>query len=93
MELIRIRSVKPLEEFIVDVEFTDNTTRTIDLEPYLRGKIFESIRNDKEIFRSLRVNERMKTICWENGADIDPDTLYHNLTPAWAEESELELAK
>jgi hypothetical protein len=28
----------------------------------------------------------MGTIVWENGADIDPDVLYHELKPAWAED-------
>jgi hypothetical protein len=29
------------------------------------------------------------TVAWENGADIDPDVLYHGLTPAWMEEPTL----
>jgi Protein of unknown function (DUF2442). len=93
MELVRIRSVKPLHDFVVYVEFTDKTSREINLEPYLRGEIFESIRKNSDIFRTVRVDPRMKTLCWANGADIDPDTLYHNLTPAWVEESEFELTK
>jgi len=93
MKLVRIRSVKPIRDFIVHLEFTDGTSREIDLEPYLHGRIFEPIRNSMELFKSVRVDESIKTICWENGADIDPDTLYHGLKPAWTEESELELAK
>jgi hypothetical protein len=64
---------------------------------YRSGKIpagagFEEIRSNPEMFRSIRVGEG-RTICWKNGADIDPDTLYHQLTPAWTEEKELKLAK
>lgn len=93
MKLVRIQSVKPLEGFVVELEFTDGTTREINLEPYLRGKVFEHLRNDLEKFREVKVDKRMGTIVWENGADIDPDVLYHGLMPAWAEEKELELSK
>ena len=92
MELIRIRDVRPLHDFVVHVWFSNGTERDIDLEKYLYGPVFEEIRSNPEIFRAMRLSEG-KTICWENGADIDPDTLYHDLTPAWAEETELELAK
>lgn len=88
MKLVRIKSVEPLENFVVRLEFTDGTSREIDLEPFLRGKIFERLRQDKEAFRAVKVDERMGTIVWENGADIDPDVLYHNLEPAWAEEKQ-----
>ncbi|MGI8495471.1 MAG: DUF2442 domain-containing protein [Pyrinomonadaceae bacterium] len=93
MKLVRIQSVKPLENFVVLVKFTDGTKREINLEPFLRGKVFESLRNNPEAFRAMKVDERMGTIVWKNGADIDPDVLYHGLKPAWAEEKELELTK
>ena len=89
MKLVRIQSVKPLENFTVYLEFTDGTSRDIDLEPFLRGEVFESIRANPEAFRAVKVDKRMGTIVWENGADIDPDVLYHDLKPAWAEEKEL----
>jgi len=92
MKLIRIKSVEPLENFTVRLEFTDGTSREIDLEPFLRGKVFDSVRNNPEDFRAVEVDERMGTIVWQSGADIDPDVLYHNLKPAWAEK-ELELTK
>lgn len=85
MKLVRIKSVKPLDDFVVFLEFTDGTSREIDLEPFLHGKIFAPLRQNKNAFRSVKVDERMGTIVWENGADIDPDVLYHGLKPAWAE--------
>ena len=85
MKLVRIKSVKPLENFVVRLEFTDGTSREIDLEPFLRGKVFETLRQNKEMFRAVKVDERIGTIVWENGADIDPDVLYYGLKPAWAE--------
>lgn len=92
MKLVRVNNVKPLHEFIVHVSFSDGSERDIDLEKYLHGPAFREIRENPEVFRSIRVTES-KTIGWGEFADIDPDTLYHNLTPAWAEETEMELAK
>lgn len=82
---VRIRAIEPLEGFKVRLEFTDSTTKEIDLNIYLHGPIFEPIRNDPQVFRSVKVDSRMGTIVWENGADIDPDVLYQGLTPAWME--------
>ena len=85
---VRIRAVTALEDFKVRLEFTDNTTKEMDIEPYLHGPIFEPMRNDPRIFHSVKVDPRMGTIVWENGADIDPDVLYKGLTPAWMEEEQ-----
>ncbi len=84
--LVRVQSVEPRKGFTVDMHFTDGSQREINLEPYLHGPIFEPIRNDPSLFRSMRVEEG--TIAWPNGADIDPDVLYYGLIPAWAEASD-----
>ncbi len=83
--MVRVRSVQPLRDFVVGVEFTDGSRRDIDLEPYLHGPIFESLRQDPEEFRNVRVDAELGTLVWDNGADIDPDVLYVERQPAWTE--------
>jgi hypothetical protein len=81
--LVRVRAVKPLEGFVVRIDFTDGTQRDVDLEPYLHGPIFAPIRDDIQVFRAVQVDPQAGTIVWSNGADIDPDVLYRGLKPAW----------
>ncbi|MDR3557301.1 MAG: DUF2442 domain-containing protein [Syntrophobacteraceae bacterium] len=82
---VRIQSLDFLGAFRVRLEFTDGSSREIDLDRYLHGPIFEDIRNNPDVFRSAKIDARMGAISWDNGADIDPDVLYHDLTPAWME--------
>ena len=82
--LVRIRAVTPLAGFVVRLEFTNGTTKEVDLDRYLRGPVFEPLRNDPSRFREVAVDPRAGTICWPNGADIDPDVLFLDLEPAWA---------
>ena len=82
--LVRVKSVEPLEKFTVRITFKNNVVKEIDLEKFLRGEVFQAIRNDLKIFRSVKVIDG--TIGWDNGADIDPDVLYYDLRPAWMEE-------
>ncbi len=84
--MVRIQGVQPLEAHRVRLEFTDGSAREVDLAVYLRGPVFEPIRNDPAVFRSVRVDPQLGTIVWPNGADIDPDVLYRGLKPAWMEE-------
>lgn len=82
--MTRVQSVTPLEGYAVRLGFTDGTEKTIDLEPYLRGPIFEPLLKDAETFRAVRVDQELGTIVWPNGADICPDVLYGDRTPvAW----------
>jgi hypothetical protein len=60
----------------------------IDLEPFLRGPIFEPLKHDLDLFRSVKVDAELGTIVWDNGADIDPDVLYGTHKPAWMEADE-----
>lgn len=75
--MVRVSAVRVLEGFDVELEFTDGTSRIVDLSRYLNGPIFEPLRNDPELFRSVYVDHG--TIVWPNGADICPDVLYHDL--------------
>jgi len=76
----RIRSVEPLEGFILRPGFDDRVVREIDLEGELWGPVFEPLRRDRQLFRQVRVDEELGTIVWPNGADMDPDVL-HGYTP------------
>lgn len=82
-----IQKATPLTKFNVLLEFADGTTKEVDLEPFLHGPIFAPVRDDLDFFRSLSIAGG--TVAWPNGADIDTDVLYYNLTPAWMEEIEL----
>jgi hypothetical protein len=81
--MVRVRIVEVMSGFTVRLEFTDGSNREVNLEPYLHGPIFEPIRSDSVVFRSVLVEGG--TVAWPNGADIDPDVLYYGLKPAWME--------
>lgn len=78
--MVRVKAVTPLTGYTVRLTFTDGTRKDIDLEPYLRGPIFEPLR-DPARFREVAVDPELGTIVWPNGADICPDVLYHGRTP------------
>ena len=82
--LVRVKTVEPLDKFVVRITFKDGVQKGMDLEKFLRGEIFEPIRTNPKMFRSVKVIGG--TIGWDNGADIDPDVLYYDLKPAWMEE-------
>lgn len=83
---VRVQKATPKEGFRMCLEFEDGTIKVVNLEPFLRGPIFEPVRNDLGIFQDVRIEGG--TIAWANGADIDPDVLYYDLKPAWMTESE-----
>jgi hypothetical protein len=84
-QFIRVQSIEPLDPPMMRVHFTNGEQRDLNLAAYIAsGDIFEQVRNDALFFRSAQVEGG--TITWPNGADIDPDVLYYDGTPPWAQE-------
>lgn len=82
-QFIRVQFVEALQPWRVHVIFTNGEQRDIDLAPYIsHGPIFAPVRSDTAFFQAVCVDGG--TLAWPNGADIDPDILYHGGTPPWA---------
>jgi hypothetical protein len=72
--LHRIIKLTALPHFRLDIEFEDGAAGTIDLSSELYGPMFEPLRDDA-FFRSAYLDE-YGVVCWPNGADYAPDTMY-----------------
>jgi Protein of unknown function (DUF2442) len=82
-ELVRVTEVEPLEKYVLRISFDDGKELEVDVEEFLRGPVFESVREDPALFHQVRVESG--TIVWPNGADIDPVVLRGFAEPAWKE--------
>jgi hypothetical protein len=70
--VVAARVCGPYSVFVV---FDDGVSKQVNLERYLKGPIYEPVREPKG-FAKLRVDHELGTIVWPNGADFAPDTLY-----------------
>lgn len=76
----RARSVSPVGGRRVRVLFTDGTDVEVDLTSFLRGPIFDRIREDPAAFADVRIAAVGGCLEWPGGADIDPELLYEHAT-------------
>jgi hypothetical protein len=60
-------------EYRLRLRFNDGSEKTIDFKSWLKGPVFEPHR-DVDYFRRFFIEGG--TVCWPNGADIAPETLY-----------------
>jgi hypothetical protein len=72
LDINRIIGARVVEEYVLELRFSDGYVGRIDLAPALWGPIFEPLTNP-EYFRQLRLED--DTIRWPNDADFCPDVL------------------
>ncbi len=70
----KVVEAKPLEDYRLDVTFSDGVKGVINLKYRLFGPVFEPL-GDPELFRQITIDD-FGVVCWPNGADLAPDTLY-----------------
>ena len=67
-----------VSDYKIWLKFDDGKEGEIDLKGELWGEVFQPLR-DLSVFKKVRLDAELGTICWENGADFAPEFLYDNL--------------
>ncbi len=57
----------------IELLFNTGLRKTVDFSHWLKGPVFEPLRNRAEFRKFLIAGG---SVCWPNGADIAPETLF-----------------
>ena len=78
--LVDIVEARALGGHRIYLRFEDGVEGAVDLSTLVDFKgVFAPLRDPEEVQR-VTVNPELGTVCWPNGADLDPDVLYSILT-------------
>ncbi|MDE0286121.1 MAG: DUF2442 domain-containing protein [Gammaproteobacteria bacterium] len=75
MFFFHVTHARYLDDYRVEVSFSDGKRGVADLKDALKGPMFAPLR-EKSLFSALTVDEELETIAWPNGADLAPEYLY-----------------
>lgn len=81
MNFVRATSAQVLGHYRLRVGFSDGSSRDVDLTGELHGPVFEPLA-DPDFFAQVRVDDKLGTVVWPNGADLDPLVLHGDFEPA-----------
>ena len=79
--LPRVKQVRHLGEYLLELSFTDGTTGTLDFKARVtgRGGVFSPL-EDVGFFGRVAVDHEAGTIVWPNEVDFCPDVPYSLVT-------------
>lgn len=79
-QVVDVVGVEPLEDFKLRLTFEDGVSGGVDVKQLVAFTgVFQPLL-DPHYFRQVRVDENLGTVCWDNGADLDPIVLYSIVT-------------
>ena len=78
---------KYVSGYTLELIFENGRRASLDFSDYVKkGGVFGRF-SDLTFFKSFFVNKELGVLCWPDGLDIAPETLYHKTTgeplPAW----------
>lgn len=72
--------VRLMDDYQLHLRFEDGIEGAVDVADLVTFTgVFAPLRS-YDYFRRVRVDTELGTICWPNGADLDPDVLYSLVT-------------
>jgi hypothetical protein len=69
----KVVSVKPLENYLLEIEFADGFRKVIDIQSFI-GKGISAALKDEAYFRQVKLEDG-GGIAWDNGYDFCPNFL------------------
>ncbi len=78
---------KYIDGYVLELVFENGKKGMFDFSSYVKkGGVFGRF-SDLAYFKNFFVNKELGVLCWPDGLDIAPETLYHKATgeplPAW----------
>lgn len=71
--MIRIKEVKPLDDYKLLITFENNEKKIKDMKLYLEKGVFSKLKN-KDFFNKVKI--AYGTICWNDEIDLCADSIY-----------------
>lgn len=79
--ILHVTEAKHERGYIIHLKFNDGAEGFVDLADELHGEMFAPLK-DVSRFRSFTLDPELKTVVWENGADLAPEFLHDRLLVA-----------
>ncbi len=81
---------KYINGYVLELVFENGKKGTYDFSIYMKkGGVFARF-SELSYFKSFSINKELGVLCWPDGLDIAPETLYHKATgeplPVWMTE-------
>ena len=76
--ILHVNDVKYLRDYVIWVSFNDGASGEVDLSAELDGEVFGPLK-DPGLFKTARVDHFLRTVVWDNDADLAPEFLYDQL--------------
>lgn len=75
----RIKSVKPLEKYILKIVFTDNTVKYYDVSKlFEKWQVFQGLQIIDGLFEKVKVDQGGYGISWNDEIDLSCNELWEN---------------
>jgi hypothetical protein len=73
----KIMSVKPLDDYLLMIEFSNHEYRQYDIKPLLKKEMFAPLKN-RAFFKNVKIEQGGYAVSWNDDIDISEYELWVN---------------
>lgn len=90
--MVDVTEAKYIDGYVLELKFENGKAGTFDFSGYVKKNGVFARFSDLAYFKRFFVNKELGALCWPDGQDVAPETLYHAATgeplPAWMTEND-----